>query len=297
LTLREALARARPAGVARLDAQLLLSAVLGRPREWLLAHDDAALGAEALAQFDALLQRRADGEPVAYLLGEREFHGLVLHVGPAVLVPRPETEALVDWALDLLGAELAHDASPALADLGTGSGAIALAVRQSCPRARVFASDASADALAVARTNGERLGLAVQWLQGDWWQPYAHAQVPPLALALSNPPYIGASDPHLPALRHEPRHALVPPGGDGLAALRSIVAGAGAHVAPGGWLLLEHGHDHADAVASLLRNAGFAEVEHRRDLAGHRRCTGGRWPGRAATRLGGRPGTAPRSRG
>lgn len=273
---REALARARAAGVDRLDAQLLLGAVLGRPREWLLAHDDAPLADEAAARFDTLLARRAAGEPVAYLLGEREFHGLVLKVAPAVLVPRPDTETLVDWALELLAGPLAGQAAPAVADLGTGSGAIALAVRHACPRARLFASDASADALAVARANGERLGLPVHWRQGDWWQPYAAAGVPPLALALSNPPYIAAGDPHLPALRHEPVQALVPPGGDGLAALRAIVAGAPPHLAPGGWLLLEHGHDQADAVALLLRDAGFAAVQHRQDLAGHRRCTGGR---------------------
>ncbi len=281
MTPREALARARAAGVERLDAQLLLAATLGRPRAWLLAHDDEPLADEAAARYTALLARRAAGEPVAYLLGEREFHGLALQVTPAVLVPRPDTETLVDWALELLSGPLAADAAPAVADLGTGSGAIALAVRRACPRAVLHASDASAEALVVARGNGQRLALPVHWLHGDWWQPYAEAGVPPLALALSNPPYIAAGDPHLPALRHEPLSALVPPGGDGLAALRAIVAGAPAHLAPGGWLLLEHGHDQADAVALLLRDAGFAAVQHRHDLAGHRRCTGGQWPGAA----------------
>lgn len=279
MTPREALARAQAAGVERLDAQLLLAATLGRSREWLLAHDDEPLADEAAARYMALLARRAAGEPVAYLLGEREFHGLALQVTPAVLVPRPDTETLVDWALELLAGPLAADAAPAVADVGTGSGAIALAVRRGCTRAVLYASDASAEALAVARGNGQRLALPVHWLQGDWWQPFAAAGVPPLALALSNPPYIAAGDPHLPALRHEPLQALVPPGGDGLAALRTIVAGATAHLAPGGWLLLEHGHDQADAVALLLRDAGFAAVQHRQDLAGHRRCTGGRWAG------------------
>jgi release factor glutamine methyltransferase len=282
VTPREALARARAAGVERLDAQLLLAATLGRSREWLLAHDDEPLADEATARYTALLARRAAGEPAAYLLGEREFHGLALQVTPAVLVPRPDTETLVDWALELLAGPLAAQATPAVADLGTGSGAIALAVRRGCPRAVLYASDASAQALAVARGNGRRLALPVHWLHGDWWQPYAEAGVPPLALALSNPPYIAAGDPHLPALRHEPLHALVPPGGDGLAALRTLVAGATAHLAPGGWLLLEHGHDQADAVAALLRDAGFGAVQHREDLAGHRRCTGGRRPGAAA---------------
>lgn len=278
MTPRDALATARAAGVDRLDAQLLLAVALGQPREWLLAHDDEALPDVACARFGTLLARRAAGEPVAYLLGEREFHGLLLQVTPAVLVPRPDTETLVDWALALLAGPLSGEAAPVVADLGTGSGAIALAVRRGCPRARMFASDASAEALAVARANGQRLGLPVQWLHGDWWQPYAQAGVPPLALALANPPYIEAGDPHLPALRHEPLPALVPPGGDGLAALRAIVAGAKPHLVPGGWLLLEHGHDQADAVASLLRNAGFDDVQHREDLAGHRRCTGGHRP-------------------
>lgn len=279
MTPREALARAQAAGVERLDAQLLLAATLGRSREWLLAHDDEPLADEAAARYTALLARRAAGEPVAYLLGEREFHGLALQVTPAVLVPRPDTETLVDWALELLAGPLAANAAPAVADLGTGSGAIALAVRRGCTRAVLYASDASAEALVVARGNGQRLALPVHWLQGNWWQPFAAAGVPPLALALSNPPYIAAGDPHLPALRHEPLQALVPPGGDGLAALRTIVAGATVHLAPGGWLLLEHGHDQADAVALLLRDAGFAAVQHRQDLAGHRRCTGGRWAG------------------
>jgi release factor glutamine methyltransferase len=297
LTPRDALARARVLGVQRLDAQLLLAAVLGRPREWLLANDDAMLADEAVARCEELLRRRADGEPVAYLLGEREFHGLLLQVGPAVLVPRPDTETLVDWALELLAGELADDGSPAVADLGTGSGAIALALRHACPRARVFASDASAEALAVARANGERLGLDVQWLHGHWWQPLASAGVPTLALALSNPPYIGAGDPHLRALRHEPMQALMPPGGDGLAALRDIVAGAGPRLSPEGWLLLEHGHDQADAVASLLDNAGFAGIQHRKDLGGHRRCTGGRRPAGVVLRGDPVPGTPSHSRG
>lgn len=144
MTPRDALARARAAGVDRLDAQLLLAAALGQPREWLLAHDDEALPDAAHARFDTLLARRAAGEPVAYLLGEREFHGLLLQVTPAVLVPRPDTETLVDWALALLAGPLADEAAPVVADLGTGSGAIALAVCRGCPRARVVASDASA---------------------------------------------------------------------------------------------------------------------------------------------------------
>lgn len=274
-TLAQLLREARALGLDHFDAQALASHVLQRSRAWLLAHADDALDAAAAAQLRTLLQRRAEGEPVAYLTGWRGFHGLELQVSPAVLDPRPDTETLVDWALELLATELRGVAAPQVADLGTGSGAIALAVTQSCPRAVLRAVDASAEALAVARENGQRLGLPVQWLQGSWWQPLG---APPLHLALSNPPYLGADDPHLPALRHEPRAALVPAAGDALADLRAIVAGAAPHLAPGGWLLLEHGFEQADAVAALLAAAGFEAIGHRRDLAGHRRCTGGRRP-------------------
>lgn len=261
----DALARAREAGVARLDAQLLLAHHLKRDRAWLLAHDDAPLG-DARPAFEADLARRAAGVPLAYLVGEREFRGLPLAVSPAVLVPRPETEGLVEWALELA----APDAT--VVDLGTGSGAIALAFAHARPRARVAATDASADALAVARGNAQRLGVAVEFLHGDWWQPLAGRR---FELVLSNPPYIAGDDPHLAALAHEPRAALTPEG-DGLAALRAIVAGAPAHLAPGGWLLLEHGFDQAPAVHALLAAAGFGALATRLDLAGLPRCTGGR---------------------
>ena len=275
-TLAQLLHEARTLGLDRFDAQALAAHVLRQPRAWLIAHADDRLDADSTTQLRALLQRRADGEPVAYLTGWRGFHGLELQVSPAVLDPRPDTETLVDWALELLAGELSGIATPQVADLGTGSGAIALAVAQGCPRAALRAVDASADALAVARANGARLGLPVQWLQGSWWQPLG---APPLHLALSNPPYLGADDPHLPALRHEPRAALVPAAGDALADLRAIVAGAAPHLARGGWLLLEHGFEQADAVAALLAAAGFEAIGHRHDLAGHARCTGGRWPG------------------
>lgn len=273
--IHEALAQAQAAGVERLDAQRLLQHVLQQSRAWLLAHDDHVLCDAQASAWSGLLARRVAGEPLAYLTGEREFHGLPLLVSPAVLVPRPDTETLVDWALDLLSGALAHEAKPQVADLGTGSGAIALAVKHACPRAELRASDASPEALSVARENAQRLGLDITWLQGSWWQPY---RAPALHLALSNPPYIAAGDPHLPALRHEPLSALVPPGGDGLASLRAIISGTGVHLAPDAWLLLEHGFDQADAVAALLHAAGFVAVQHRHDLGGHRRCTGGRWP-------------------
>lgn len=269
-TVAQTLLRARALGVERLDAQLLLAHHLQRSRSWLLAHDDAELGDAQATAIDADLQRRAAGEPLAYLVGNKEFHGLPLRVTPAVLVPRPETELLVDWALDLL----AGTAGAEVVDLGTGSGAIALAVRHRCPAARVTASDASAQALAVARGNAERLALPVDFVHGSWWQPLAGRQ---FDLALSNPPYIAGDDPHLPALGHEPRVALTPEG-DGLDALRSIVAGAGAHLRPGAWLLLEHGYDQADAVQALLASHGLHDVQTRHDLAGLPRCTGARRP-------------------
>lgn len=275
VTVDALLAAARAMGVERLDAQLLLAHHLGRPRAWVLAHGDAPVDGPRRAAVQGDLRRRADGVPLAYLTGLREFHGLTLQVTPAVLDPRPDTETLVDWALDLLAGDLADIPAPQVFDLGTGSGAVALAIAHRVPRAVVRAVDASEDALAVARANGDRLGLPVQWRHGDWW-----AGLPPPAvhLAVGNPPYIAVDDPHLAALRHEPRAALTP-GGDGLDALRAIVAGAGAHLAAGGWLLLEHGHDQGAAVRELLERAGFAAVTTRPDLAGRERCSGGRWPG------------------
>lgn len=262
-SIREALAGA--VGLSRLEAQTLLGALLGRDRAWLLAHDDALLDAAQQQQFEDWLRRHADGEPIAYLLGQQEFHGLMLQVSRDTLVPRPDTETLVDWALTLL------PRAGRVLDLGTGSGAIALALKHSRPDAQVSASDRSEAALAVARGNGERLGLDVDWRCGDWWQALAAGSR--FALIVSNPPYIAGEDPHLPALRHEPLQALTP-GGDGLDAIRVLIQGAAAHLQPGGWLLLEHGYDQADAVAALFDKAGFAPAEHRLDLVGHRRCTG-----------------------
>ncbi|PPE69025.1 peptide chain release factor N(5)-glutamine methyltransferase [Caldimonas thermodepolymerans] len=260
-------------GLERIDAQALLAHVLdlppGRARAWLLAHDTDPLPPAQLARYEALVQRRATGEPLAYLVGTREFYGLTLAVTPAVLVPRPDTETLVDWAVELLRPLPA----PRVADLGTGSGAIALALKHSLPQAEVSAVDLSAEALAVARANGERLGLAVQWLHGSWLEPLAGRR---LEMIVSNPPYIADGDPHLPALQHEPERALTS-GPDGLDDLRRIVAAAPHHLLPGGWLLLEHGHDQAEAVQALLREAGFQRIQTRHDLGHRPRCTGGRW--------------------
>jgi release factor glutamine methyltransferase len=266
----EALTLARGLGVARLDAQLLLAHHLRQSRVWVLAHDDESLDPVLAAAYTSDLQRRARGEPLAYLVGEREFHGLTLQVTPAVLVPRPETEVLVDWAVELLAGRAAQ-----VVDLGTGSGAIALAVRHRCPAAALTATDASPAALAVAAANAERLGLGVEFVAGDWWQAVAGRR---FDLALSNPPYVAGNDPHLAALTHEPRAALTPEG-DGLAALRRIVAAAPNHLQPGAWLLLEHGHDQATAVQQLLSQRGFETPDTRPDLAGLPRCTGARWPG------------------
>ena len=275
-TVAGVMAECRAMGVDRLDAQRLLARALDRPRSWLLAHDDAGLTAAQWSALRADLLRCAGGEPLAYIVGQQEFHGLSLQVTPDVLVPRPDTEVLVDWALallgsGLLGSGLARAEPPTVADLGTGSGAIALAVKNGHPSAAVTASDASPAALAVAQANALRLGLNIEMLTGSWWAPFAGRR---FNLALSNPPYIAAGDAHLPALRHEPAIALTP-GGDGLNALRAIAGDAASHLEPGGWLLLEHGFDQHEAVQALLRDQGFADVQTRIDLGGQPRCTGG----------------------
>jgi release factor glutamine methyltransferase len=271
VTIDEALALARQLGVERGDTQTLLSHLAGQDRAWLITHGDApAPGAEAA------LRRLAAGEPLAHLTGWQPFHGLMLRVTPATLIPRPDTETLVDWALELLAARPRPSGGPAsVVDLGTGSGAIALAIKAACPGAEVTAVDFSAAALAVAGGNGERLGLAVDWRHGSWFGPLAGRR---FDLVVSNPPYIPDDDPHLPGLRHEPFTALTS-GGDGLADLRTLIDAAPQHLAPGGWLLLEHGWDQADAVAQHLAARGFADVTLRRDLAGRARASGGRWPG------------------
>jgi release factor glutamine methyltransferase len=265
-----ALTEARSRGVARLDAQLLLAHLLQRPRTWLLAHDDAALDARQSAAWQTLLARRAAGEPLAYLVGEREFHGLMLQVGPAVLIPRPETELLVEWALE----RLPHAPAQSLIDLGTGSGALALALKQAWPQADIWATDASPAALSVARANARRHGLELSFAEGDWWAAVGNRR---FGLAVSNPPYVAGDDPHLSALAHEPRAALTP-GGDGLQALRQLIAAAPTHLLPGAWLLLEHGHDQAAAVRGLFDARGFGPAATRQDLAALPRCTGAMWP-------------------
>jgi release factor glutamine methyltransferase len=273
-TVADALRAAATLGLDRLDAQLLLLRVLGHEdagRAWVLAHDHDTVAAADWARFLAACERRATGEPLAYLVGRKEFFGLDLRVDARVLVPRPDTETLVAWALDALAGRQA----PAVLDLGTGSGAIALAIQHARPDARVDAVDASEGALAVARDNAARLGLAVQCFGGDWLDaPGLRARYD---LIVSNPPYIRDGDPHLAALTHEPLSALAA-GPDGMADLRAIVRQAPDRLAPGGWLLLEHGYDQAAAVRALLADAGFATIGSRRDLAGIERCSGGRLP-------------------
>jgi len=270
-TIAQALPAAQALGVDRLDAQLLLLHALGRggdERAWLLAHDDDVLPADLAARYQDLLLRRLAGEPVAYLVGEKEFHGLMLQVDARVLVPRPDTETLVDWAIE----RLTGLREVRVIDLGTGSGAIALALQKARPDLQIHAIDASQDALAVARANGERLGLPVRFAHGDWLEGAGNGY----SLIVSNPPYVREGDPHMPALKHEPVSALTS-GSDGLADIRRIVDAAPQHLAEGGWLLLEHGHDQAGEVRALLDARGFAQVQSRRDLAGIERCSGGLW--------------------
>ncbi len=276
ITLADALRHAATACLDRLDAQMLLLHALGRSphdRAWLIAHDSDMMPVNAEARWTALLQRRQAGEPVAYLLGEREFGGLTLQVDARVLVPRPDTEVLVEWALDTLPPQ-GGSVSPRLLDLGTGSGAIALTITSRRPDVQVTATDASADALAVAHANAQRLGLPVRFAHGTWLAavPDEHFHV-----IASNPPYIAEADPHLAALTHEPISALTA-GPDGLQDIRQIVAQAPGALHPGGWLLLEHGHDQAFAVREMLAALGFIAVSSRQDLAGIERCTGGQWP-------------------
>lgn len=261
-------------GLDRLDAQMLLLMVAGRDphdRAWLAAHGDEPLSADAAARLEEWVARRRAGEPMAYLRGEQEFFGLSLQVDARVLVPRPDTETLVEWALSL-SAELPPAAR--VADLGTGSGAIALALRSRQPDWRITATDASTAALAVARANAERLGLPLRFAHGAWLAALPGER---FELLVSNPPYIAEADPHLPALAHEPGSALTA-GIDGLDDIRTLVAQAPGALVPGGWLLLEHGHDQAPAVRALLDQAGFERVASRNDIAGIARCSGGRWP-------------------
>jgi release factor glutamine methyltransferase len=256
---------------ARSDGELLLTHVLARSRAWLYAHGDDPIETEAVQTFRALLVRRAAGEPIAYLSGRREFWSLDLAVTRDVLIPRSETELLVELALQ----RIAPDAPADIVDLGTGSGAIALALARERPGALLVATDASATALAVARSNAARLGVHnIEFIQGDWCEPLG---VRRFDMIVSNPPYIADADAHLAQgdVRFEPRAALAS-GTDGLDAIRAIAAGAPAHLQAGGWLLVEHGFDQSSPVRAVLEKSGFVEIFTARDLAGRERVTGGK---------------------
>ncbi|NRB71048.1 MAG: peptide chain release factor N(5)-glutamine methyltransferase [Xanthomonadales bacterium] len=253
----------------RLEADLLMCQALGVPRSHLFAYPEQMLDQAELKRFGALLERRLQGEPMAYLAGVRSFWSLELEVNPEVLIPRPETELLVEWGLELLAG------SARAADLGTGSGAIALALASERPGADIHATDCSAGALETARRNASALGLdKVQFHQGSWTTPLQGS----FELLVSNPPYVAADDPHLQQgdCRFEPRAALSP-GADALVAYRDIISEAPAVLQPAGWLLFEHGHEQGSAVRELLHGAGFEKVSTRPDLAGLERISGGRW--------------------
>ncbi len=253
------------------EAQLLLAHTIDRSRTWLFAHSEAQLDTEQAEQFQLLLRRRHAGEPVAYILGYREFWSLNLQVSSAVLIPRPDTESLVSWALELVPKEQPCS----LIDIGTGSGAIALALAYERPHCDITATDISAEALAMARENSRRLALPISCCLSDCFDEVAGQQ---WSLIVSNPPYIAEADPHLTQgdLPREPITALVS-GNDGLNVIRRLVASAPSHLLPGGHLLLEHGWEQGAAVRALLVAAGFSQVSTRRDLAGHERVTGGCW--------------------
>lgn len=275
ITVSQALAQAAALGIARIDAQMLLLHLCGQPthaRAWLITHDGDSLSSAQTAQWQQWLQRRADGEPVAYLTGHKGFYGLDLAVDARVLDPRPDTETLVDWALELLPDAAPGQPALRLADLGTGSGAIALALQHARPAAEVWAVDASSDALAVAQANAERLQLPLRLAHSHWLS----ALQGPFDAIITNPPYIRDDDPHMPALRHEPRQALTS-GADGLDDIRHIIDAAPRYLRDGGWLLIEHGWDQADGVRALLAQRGFAQVQSRNDLAGIERASGGQW--------------------
>jgi release factor glutamine methyltransferase len=260
----------RTQGVDPGDARALLRAALGVDETHLAAHSEQILSREQADRFAEWLRRRHAGEPVAYITGEREFYSLGFKVTPAVLIPRPETELLVEFALE----RVTTDAPARVLDLGTGCGCVAVAIAKHRPRAGVAAADNSPAALSVARENAARHGASVEFIESDWLRAFAGRR---FDVIVANPPYVAEGDPHLGKgdVRFEPRAALVG-GADGLACIRSVVADSRAHLESGGWLLVEHGHDQAARCRALLREHGYQEVISRRDLAGIERASGGR---------------------
>ncbi len=265
-------------GLERLDAQILLLHLLQKPtndRAWLMSHDTDALTPLQQQTLEGLVSRRLGGEPVAYITGNKEFFGLNFAVTSDVLVPRPDTECLVEWALELIPLTLAlshQGRGGGVLDLGTGSGAIGLSIKHSRPNSKVTLVDVSQAALDVASSNAASLGLNAHALQSHWFENVPNDSR--FDLIVSNPPYIADGDAHLAALGHEPRMALTS-GADGLDAIRHIVHEAPSYLARGGWLLLEHGYDQAEVVRALLLMQGFRQVTSRLDLNGIERCSGG----------------------
>ena len=265
----------------RAEARRLLASLTGQPLTWFMAHGDDPADPDTTTRFQALAERRRAGEPLAYLLGQQEFYGRPFAVSPAVLIPRADTETLVETALEqLVRLRQQRRAVPlSLLELGTGSGIIAITLALEAPDTEVHAVERSPEALAVAQQNAKALRADnIHWHAGSWWQALACPRR--FDLIVSNPPYIAAGDHHLQQgdLRFEPPQALAA-GPDGLDDLRIIIGGAPAHLNLGGWLLLEHGYDQEAPVQALLRDAGFADVFTRRDLAGQPRVSGGRWLG------------------
>lgn len=271
----------RHSQLPRAEARRLLASLTGQPLTWFMAHGDDPADPDTTACFQALAERRRAGEPLAYLLGQQEFYGRPFAVSPAVLIPRADTETLVETALEqLLLLRQQRRAVPlSLLELGTGSGIIAITLALEAPDTEVHAVERSPDALAVAQQNAKALRADnIHWHAGSWWQALASRRR--FDLIVSNPPYIAANNHHLQQgdLRFEPPQALAA-GPDGLDDLRIIIGGAPTHLNPGGWLLLEHGYDQEAPVQALLRDAGFADVFTRRDLAGQPRVSGGQWLG------------------
>jgi release factor glutamine methyltransferase len=273
--LEEGIARlGRVADQPRHEAEILLAAALDKPRSWLIAHpEQRILDCDATDRYESHVTRRAHGEPIAYILGEKEFWSLPLEVTPDVLIPRPETELAVERAL----AHLPADAPGRVLDLAAGSGAIALAIAHERPRLQVIGTDLSAAAVDVARRNALRLHLAnVEFRTGDWYAPVAGEH---FTVVVSNPPYIAEDDPRVErAVRRYEPHAALFAGADGLEALRVVVTGGARQLCAGGWLVVEHGDTQGAEVRALCSRAGFEEVTTHRDLAGLERCTEGRWP-------------------
>lgn len=265
-TIRALIGEATPK-IGRFEAMILLAHILGKPKEYLIAHDDEELPDTTLMTFDVYVSMRLDGVPVAYLTGRQEFFGRYFTVDHNVLIPRPDTEVLIEQAL------IVAPEKPEILDMGTGSGCIAVTLAKECPEARVTATDVSEEALAIARGNAEALGAEVEFRKGSWWE--AVPEGARYDLIVSNPPYIRSDDEHLPALRHEPQGALTD-SGNGLSCLEEIAAHAMSHLRHGGWLLVEHGWDQAPDVAALFRSVGLAAVRTVRDYGGNDRVTMGR---------------------